>query len=267
MRGYQQQLKWENGATIMSELEGKVALITGGTSGIGTATAEAFAKEGAKVVISGRREDKGEDVVKAINDQGGEAIFIRADVQKSVDIKNMIARTIESFGRLDYAINNAGVEQNMTPFLDQTEEDYDFVMGTNVKGVWLSMKYEIEEMLKSGGGAIVNISSIFGIVAMANIPLYVASKHAVIGLTKSTALEFAQQNIRVNAVLPGAIKTPMIDRFAKDEETVQYLNSLHPVGRVGKPQEVADACIWLCSDKASFITGSSIRVDGGFTAQ
>ncbi len=251
----------------MADFEGKVALITGGTSGIGTATAEAFAKEGAKVVITGRREDKGNEVAAAIKKSGGEAIFVRSDVQKSEDIKNMVAKTIEAFGRLDYAINNAGVEQNMTPLLEQTEEDYDFVMGTNVKGVWLSMKYEIAEMLKTGGGAIINISSIFGKVAMANIPLYVASKHAVIGLTKSVSIEFAQQNIRVNAVLPGAIKTPMIDRFAKDDETVQYLNSLHPIGRVGEPQEIANACVWLCSDKASFVTGSSISVDGGFTAQ
>ena len=179
----------------------------------------------------------------------------------------MVAKTMETYGKLDYAVNNAGVEQNMTPLTEQADEDYDFVMEINVKGVWRSMKSEVEVMLKSGGGAIVNTSSIFGVVGMANIPIYVASKHAVIGLTKATALEFAQQNIRINAILPGAIQTPMIERFAKDEETMRFLNSLHPVGRVGKSGEAAQAVLWLCSDKASFITGTSLRVDGGFTAQ
>ena len=251
----------------MAEFEGKVALITGGTSGIGTSIAEAFAREGAKVVITGRREDKGNKVVEGINSKGGEAFFIRTDVQKAEDVKNMVAGTVEKFGRLDYAINNAGVEQNFTPLPDQTEEDYHFVMDTNVKGVWLSLKEEIPAILESGGGAIVNVSSVAGVIGMPSIPVYIASKHAVIGLTKSIALEYAQQGIRVNAVLPAAIETPMIDRFAQDEETLQYLNSLHPIGRVGKSMEVAEAVLWLCSEKASFVTGTSLRVDGGFTAQ
>ncbi len=251
----------------MSEFQGKVVLITGGTSGIGTATAGAFAREGAKVVITGRRKDKGNEVVEAIKSDGGEAAFFKADVQIAEDVKNMVAKTIETFGKLDIAVNNAGVEQNFTPLADQTEDDYQFVMDTNVKGVWLSMKEEIPAMLEAGGGAIVNVSSVAGVIGMPTIPLYIASKHAVIGLTKSIALEYAQHGIRVNVVLPGAIETPMVDRFAKDEETLQYLNSLHPIGRVGKPSEVADSILWLCSDKSSFVTGTSVRVDGGFTAQ
>lgn len=252
----------------MAEFEGKVALITGGTSGIGTAVSEAFAKEGAKVVVTGRREDKGNEVVEKIKANGGEAIFVRTDIQKAENVKNMVEKTVETFGRLDFAVNNAGVEQYFKPLAEQSEDVYHLVMDTNVKGVWMSLKEEIPAMLETGGGAVVNISSIAGVVGMANGPIYVASKHAVIGLTKAIALEFAQQNVRVNAVLPAAIETPMIDRFTQgQEEAYKYFESLHPVGRVGKPEEVADACIWLCSDKSSFVTGSSIRVDGGFTAQ
>ena len=252
----------------MSGFVGKVALITGGTSGIGTATAEAFAREGAKVVVTGRREDKGNEVIDKINAFGGDAMFVRTDIQESSDVKNMVAKTVEAYGRLDFAVNNAGVEQYFKPLAEQTQEIYNMVMDTNVKGVWLSMREEIPAMLETGGGAIVNTSSIAGVVGMANGPIYVASKHAVIGLTKSIALEFAKENIRVNAVLPAAIETPMIDRFTQgSDEAYQYFESLHPIGRVGKPEEIADACIWLCSDKSSFVTGSSIRVDGGFTAQ
>lgn len=253
----------------MAEFEGKVALITGGTSGIGTATAEAFAREGAKVVVTGRREDKGNEVVEKIKQTGGEAIFVKTDVQIAEEIKNMVAQTIETFGRLDFAVNNAGIEQYFKPLAETSEKVYDMVMDTNVKGVWLSLREEIPAMLKTaGGGAIVNMSSVFGVIGAANGPVYSASKHAVIGLTKSIALEFAKKNIRVNAVLPAAIETPMIDRFTQGEaEALKFFESLHPVGRVGKPAEVADACIWLCSEKSSFVTGSSFRVDGGFTAQ
>jgi len=252
----------------LGEFEGKVAIITGGTSGIGTSTAEAFAKEGAKVVVAGRREDKGNEVVEGIGKNGGEAIFVQTDVLKADDIKNMVAKTIDAFGRLDFAVNNAGVEQYFKPLAEQTEEVYNLVMDTNVKGVWMSIREEIPAMLETGGGAIVNTSSIAGVVGLANGPIYSASKHAVIGLTKSIALDFAKQNIRVNVVLPAAIETPMIDRFTRgQEEAYRYFESLHPIGRVGKPKEIADACVWLCSEKSSFVTGSSIRVDGGFTAQ
>ncbi len=252
----------------MAEFEGKVVLITGGTSGIGTAAAEAFAVEGAKIVVTGRREEEGNKVAEKINADGGDATFVQTDIQKSDEVKTMVSKTIETYGRLDFAVNNAGVEQYFKPLPEQTEEIYDMVMDTNVKGVWMSMKEEIPAMLETGGGAIVNTSSIAGVVGLASGPIYSASKHAVIGLTKSLALEYAQQGIRVNAVLPAAIETPMIDRFTQgQEEAYRYFESLHPVGRVGKPEEVADACVWLCSEKSSFVTGSSIRVDGGFTAQ
>lgn len=251
----------------MKDFKGKIALVTGGTSGIGTAVAKAFAKEGAKVMLAGRRDELGNDVVESIEKDGGQAAFIKTDVRKPADIGRMVDETVSVYGRLDIAINNAGVEQKFTPLNEQTLDDFDYVMETNVRGVWLSIKHEVEAMRKTGGGSIVNVSSIAGVVAMPQIPIYVASKHAVIGLTKSLALEFAQQGIRINVVLPAVIATPMIDRFAKDEAKVEYLNSLHPVGRIGKPDEVADAVLWLASEHASFVTGTSLRVDGGYTAQ
>ena len=252
----------------MGEFDGKVVLITGGTSGIGTAAANAFASEGAKVVISGRREDLGKKVVDSIKSNGGEAAFVKTDVCVPQEIKDMVSRTVDLYGRLNIAVNNAGVEQNFTPLGEQTLDDYSHVMDTNVRGVWLSIQHETGAMLETGGGSIVNVSSIAGVIAMPMMPIYVASKHAVVGLTKSLALEFAQQGIRINAVLPAVIDTPMIDRFARgDEAQEEYLDSLHPVGRIGKPEEVADAILWLASEKASFVTGTSVRIDGGFTAQ
>lgn len=253
----------------MSEFEGKAAIITGGTSGIGVAVAESLAREGAAVALAGRRADEGAKVAENINENGGRAIFVRTDVQKEEDIKNLVETTVGEFGRLDYAVNNAGVEQYMRPLAEQTLKVYDLVMDTNVKGVWMSMREQIPRMLETaGGGAVVNIASIFGVVATPMASLYVASKHAVIGLTKSIALEFAQQNIRVNVVLPAAIETPMIDRFTEgDRKRIEFLRTMHPIGRIGRPEEVAEACLWLCSDRASFVTGSSLRVDGGYTAQ
>lgn len=251
----------------MSEFEGKVVLVTGGTSGIGESVARSFASDGAKVVLTGRRREQGDQIVAGIRSSGGIAEFVRTDVRKPEDVEKMVADTVSKFGELNIAVNNAGVEQNFAPLLDQTLEDYDFVMETNVRGVWLSCKHEVASMLKAGGGSIVNVSSVAGVVGMAMAPLYIASKHAVIGLTKSLALEFAQQNIRVNVVLPGAIDTPMIGRFARDEETTNFLRSLHPVGRIGNPDEVTEAVKFLASEKASFTTGTSLRVDGGFTAQ
>ena len=251
----------------MKEFEGKVVLVTGGTSGIGTAVAKAFAIEGAKVVLTGRRTDLGGEVVESIKHEGGEAFFIKTDVRNPDDVKRMVDDTVKKYGGLNIAVNNAGVEQNFTPLSNQTLEDYDFIMETNLRGVWLSAKYETAVMMGSGGGAIINMSSIFGVVGAPLAPLYVASKHAVIGLTKALALEFAEEGIRVNAVLPGAVSTPMIGRFAKDQKTVQYLNSLHPVGRIAESEEITGAVLYLASDRASFVTGTSLRVDGGFTAQ
>ncbi|WP_016953563.1 SDR family oxidoreductase [Anabaena sp. PCC 7108] len=249
----------------------KVALITGGTSGIGRATAIAFAKEGAKVVVAGRREKEGEETVALIQKVQGEGIFIKTDILVAADIKNLIEQTISTYGRLDFAFNNAGIEEPPGAFLEGTEEEYDRIMDVNVKGVWLSMQYEIAEMLKQGSGVIVNTSSIAGLIGMARVPIYVASKHAVLGLTRAVALEYAKSGIRVNAVNPGAIQTEMMDRFVgtpeSETEFRQQLKAAHPVGRLGTDEEVASAVIYLCSPGASFITGQSITMDGGFTAQ
>ena len=188
----------------MSDFQGKVALVTGGTSGIGRATAIAFAKEGAKVVVAGRRAAEGEETVRQIRGKGGEALFVPTDVSQEAQVKNLVGRTLEQFGRLDFAFNNAGIEQTPTPLLEQKMETYNQVMDINVKGVWLSMRHEIPAMLKTGGGSIVNTSSALGVIAFAAMEIYVASKHAVIGLTKSAALEFSSKGIRINAVLLAA---------------------------------------------------------------
>jgi NAD(P)-dependent dehydrogenase (short-subunit alcohol dehydrogenase family) len=254
--------------TIMNEFKGKVALVTGGTSGIGRAAAVSFGREGAKVVVAGRRAHEGEETVRQVKAVGGEAIFVPTDVAKEAQVKNLVGRTLEQFGRLDIAFNNAGVEQVPGPFLEQSVETYDQVMDINVKGVWLSMRHEIPAMLKSGGGSIINTSSVAGVIGMAGAEIYIASKHAVIGLTKSAALEFAKQGIRINAVLPAAIETEMMHRFVNEQkEMLAALTSLHPIGRVGTSQEIADAVLWLASNKSSFVTGHSLVVDGGFTAQ
>ena len=252
----------------MNEFTGKVALITGGTSGIGRAAAVAFAREGARVVVAGRRAAEGDETVRLVQAQGGEAIFVQTDVAQEAQVENLVGRTLEKFGRLDIAFNNAGIEQVPTPFLEQSVEIYDQVMNVNVKGVWLSMKYEIPAMLKSGGGSIVNTSSIAGVIGMAGAEIYIASKHAVIGLTKSAAVEFGKQGIRVNAVLPAAIETEMLDRFIGDKADMKAsFAAMHPIGRVGTAEEVADAVIWLSSARSSFVTGHSLFVDGGYTAQ
>src|SRR5579862_755767 len=234
----------------MNEFQGKVALVTGGTSGIGRAAAIAYAREGAKVVVAGRRAAEGEETVRLVRAQGREAIFVPTDVAQEAQVKNLIGRTLEQFGRLDFAFNNAGIEHVPTPFLEQTVETYDLVMDINVKGVWLSMRHEIPAMLKSGGGAIVNTSSVAGVVAFSGVEIYAASKHAVIGLTKSAAVEFAKQGIRVNAVLPAAIETDMYRRFIGDKaENEAMMQAMHPIGRIGTPDEIADAVIWLSSSK------------------
>ena len=251
----------------MSQFVGKVALITGGNAGIGRATAIEFAKQGAKVVVSGRREKEGQDVAAEIKALGSEAIFVKTDVSKESDVKAMIEQTLATFGRLDFAFNNAGVEQCPTPLPEQTEETYDQIMDINVKGVWLSLKHEIPAMLKTGGGAIVNNSSIAGLIGFVMAPVYVASKHAVIGLTKSVAVEYAKQNVRVNAVAPGTIETRMFLDFAASPEVRQPMESGTPIGRIGQPEEIASAILWLCSAGASFITGQTLAIDGGYTAQ
>jgi NAD(P)-dependent dehydrogenase (short-subunit alcohol dehydrogenase family) len=245
----------------------KVVLVTGGTSGIGKATAIEFARAGAKVVLSGRREKEGADVVAEIQQLGGAAAFIRADVAKDADVKAMVDFTVDKFGRLDIAFNNAGVEW-IGPLDQATEAEYRRIFDINVWGVLNSMRHEIPAMLKSGGGAIVNTSSVAGHVGMGQVSIYTASKHAVEGLTKALALEFAKQNIRINAVAPGAIATEMFDRFAgKHTEVLDSLSSLIPVGRIGASEEIAAAVLYLCSDNAKFTVGTSLVVDGGFIAQ
>jgi NAD(P)-dependent dehydrogenase (short-subunit alcohol dehydrogenase family) len=244
---------------------GKVVLVTGGTSGIGKTTAIEFARAGAKVVLTGRREKEGAQVVAEIKKLGGEAAFVRADVAKDADVKRMVDFTIEKFGRLDIAFNNAGVEWK-GPLDQATEAEYRRVFDVNVWGVLNSMRHEIPVMLKSGGGAIVNTSSVAGHVGLGQVSVYIASKHAVEGLTKSVALEFAKQNIRINAIAPGVIATEMWDRFAGDELRDQ-VTSIIPVARIGASEEIAAAVLYLCSDNAKFTTGTSLVVDGGFIAQ
>src|SRR3989442_3845482 len=243
---------------------GKVALVTGATSGIGKTTAIEFARAGAKVVLTGRREKEGAQVVDEIRKLGGDAAFVRADVAKDADVKAMVDFTVGKYGRLDVAFNNAGVE--WTGPLDQANEaEYRRVFDTNVWGVLNSMRHEIPVMLKNGGGSIVNTSSVAGHAGFPEVSIYIASKHAVEGLTKSLALEFAKQNIRINAIAPGAIATEMFDRFAGDELRDQIV-SIVPVGRVGASDEIAAAVLYLASDAAKFTTGTSLVVDGGFIA-
>lgn len=253
---------------MTKEFEGKVALVSGGGSGIGRATAIALAREGAKVVIGNRNEKRGEETVAMIRKAGGTASFKRTDVLVTKDIEALVNYAVKEYGGLDLAFNNAGIEGDVAPFTEQTEANYDAVMDINAKGVWLSMKYEIPRMLERGGGSIVNCSSVAGLVGFPNMAPYFASKHAVIGLTKVAALEYSAQGIRINAVNPAVIDTEMVDRLAagfgmKKDELIQF----HPIGRLGRVEEIAEAVLWLCSTKSSFVTGSNLVVDGGFTAR
>jgi NAD(P)-dependent dehydrogenase (short-subunit alcohol dehydrogenase family) len=249
------------------ELEGKVGLVTGGTSGVGRETSVLFAKSGAKVVIAGRREPEGEETIELIRAAGGEGLFVKADVSKVSEVEALIQKAVERFGRLDVAFNNAGIEGVWAPIIKQSEEDWDRTIQVNLKGVWLCLKYEIKQMVKQGkGGAIVNMASITGLVGSAGAAAYSASKHGVIGLTKSTALEMARSGIRINAVCPGVIETSMSERLFGAPNVHKYVLSCHPVGRFGRPAEVAEAVVWMCSDRASFMTGQCLVLDGGFLA-
>jgi NAD(P)-dependent dehydrogenase (short-subunit alcohol dehydrogenase family) len=249
------------------ELEGKIALVTGGTSGIGRDTAVLFAKAGAKVVVAGRREAEGNQSVELVRGAGGEALFVKTDVSKAAEVENLVKKTVEKFGRLDVAFNNAGIEGKWVPIISQTEEDWDRTININLKGVWLCLKYEIRQMLKQGGGgAIVNMSSIGGLLGTAGAATYTATKHGVMGLTKCAALENARNRIRVNAVCPAVVETPMGERLFGAPEMKKHAIGLHPLGRLGKPTEVAEAVLWMCSERASFMTGQPIVLDGGFLA-
>jgi NAD(P)-dependent dehydrogenase (short-subunit alcohol dehydrogenase family) len=247
--------------------EKKVALVTGASFGIGQATAVAFAKRGAKVVVADWIEDKEEQTLKQIKAAGGESLFVKCDVSNVADVKAMIDKTIATYGRLDFAYNNAGIEGETAHTNDCTEENWDKTININLKGVWSCMKHEIIQMRKQGSGAIVNCASVAGLNGFIGLPAYVASKHGIVGLTKTAALENATLGIRVNAVCPGVIHTAMIDRVTgKDKEVEKQFTAMEPVGRMGLPEEVAEAVVWLCSDASSFVTGTAIAIDGGFSA-
>jgi NAD(P)-dependent dehydrogenase (short-subunit alcohol dehydrogenase family) len=249
------------------ELEGKVALVTGGTSGIGRDTAVLFAKAGAKVVLAGRREPEGNEIIELIRAAGGDGLFVKADISKASEVDALIQKVVERFGRLDIAFNNAGIEGVWVPIVRQSEADWDRTIAVNLKGVWLSLKFEIRQMLKQGGaGAIVNMASITGLIGSTGAAAYSASKHGVIGLTKTAALENAKSGIRVNVVCPGVIETAMGERLFGAPAVHKAVLGLHPIGRLGRPMEIAEAVLWMCSDRASFMTGQSLVLDGGFLA-
>jgi NAD(P)-dependent dehydrogenase (short-subunit alcohol dehydrogenase family) len=249
------------------QLQDRLALITGGASGIGRATALTFAREGANVVIADVDAAGSTETVQRIKEQGGEALGIQVDVTQEAEVAAMVHQTIAVYGRLDCAFNNAGIYGSHASLVEYTETDWDQVLSINLKGVWFCMKYEIPPMLTHGKGAIVNTSSIAGLVGGQN-PAYNASKHGVLGLTKTAALQYAKAGIRVNAVCPGAIRTPMFDRLvAGNPQREERFIAREPIGRIGAPEEIAEAVVWLCSDAASFVTGHALAVDGGWVAQ
>ena len=252
---------------MAGEFAGKIALVTGGGAGIGRATALAFAHAGAKLVIADINESAARETAAMVKDAGGESFVIKCDVTSAGDVAVLMAETVVAFGRLDCAFNNAGIEVEHWRLAEGREETFDRIMAINVKGVWLCMKYELEQMLKQGGGSIVNTASIAGLTGAAKRAAYSASKHAVIGLTKSAAIEYAAQNIRVNAVCPGVIHTQMYERaLAADPKIQKGVERMHPIGRLGEASEVAAAVLWLSSPAASFVTGHPLVVDGGFIA-
>jgi NAD(P)-dependent dehydrogenase (short-subunit alcohol dehydrogenase family) len=252
---------------MTTELHGKVAIVTGGTSGIGRDAAVRFARAGAKVVVAGRREVEGKETIDLIRAAGGDGLFVKTDVSRAAEVAALVQKTVEKFGRLDVAFNNAGIEGAWIPIAEQSEEDWDRTIDINLKGVWLCLKHEIRQMLKQGGGgAIVNMASVAGLIGSAGAATYCASKHGVMGLTKSAALETARSGIRINVVCPAVIETPMGERLWGAPEVKKFALGLHPIGRFGTPMEVAEAVVWMCSDRASFMTGQSLVLDGGFLA-
>ena len=243
-------------------------MVTGAASGIGRAAALAFAREGARVAVADVDVQGGEETAQLVTKSGGEAAFHKADVSSSADVEKVVSVATQTYGRLDFGFNSAGVIGSGAAMIDFTEDDWDDVMGVNLKGVWLSMKYEIPAMMQSGGGAIVNVSSVAGLVGSQHSPAYAASKHGVVGLTKTAALQYAPHDIRVNCVCPAAVFSPMLETLVtRNPQVGDKLLASQPNGRFASPEEVAEVVVWLCSDAASFVTGAALPVDGGYTAQ
>lgn len=249
-------------------MKGKVAIITGAASGIGRATAELFAVHGAFVVVADIDIEAAKETLELIKKSGEKGIALEVDISQEEQVKSMVEETIDRFGQLNFACNNAGIEGEQAITAECSTANWDKVIQINLQGTWQCMKYEIPELLKNGGGAIVNISSVAGLLGFGGLPAYVSSKHGINGLTKTAALEYANQGIRINSVCPAAVQTSMIDRILGEEgESRADLIKQHPMERFGKPEEVAEAIVWLCSEKASFITGQTLAVDGGYTAR
>jgi NAD(P)-dependent dehydrogenase (short-subunit alcohol dehydrogenase family) len=251
----------------MGEFTGKVAIVTGASSGIGRSTALFYAREGAKVVVSDIDEAGGQETVRLIQAASGEAFFDKTDIANPADCQTMVAKAVKKFGRLDFACNNAGIGGEQNLIADYSVEGWQKVIAINLSGIFYCMKYEIPAMLKAGGGAIVNMASILGQVGFTGAPAYVAAKHGVIGLTQNGAIEYAAQGIRVNSIGPAFIRTPMIASLEENAEALNMLIGLHPMGRLGLPEEVAELVIWLSSKRASFVTGAYYSVDGGYLAR